>query len=293
MDYMAPPKPPEDLSNFTAPDFSRRQDFEQMVFDHIGGNPFMINVDDEVRRADEDLPNLYRHIFQGRIRWEDRHLMNNKERDYWNMMIKKYHADVESSVNAGKAQQIEAYNFMMNQFDNHAKEYESKLKEYQTRLKDWDEKYGETYRRKREMDIESKTDAAAIQIAKEKHMTKWGDERKASQPKEPSREDIISIARYEDSIFENLGPGDQIPPDQLRTVNRLRAAVGIPILEEHLIREGKKKKLFGIDVLWPDEKAEYGYKEKTKGGERTVVEERMYKGRKLVKYSTGEIEWEK
>ena len=122
---MKMPKKPKGIKEFVTPDYSRRDEFEKLVFKKIGENPFQIDVMAEVNKANEDLPDLFRHIFRGKVIWEDRGRLNKKQIDYWDDIVKQYRSDVYNQVTSDKAQKIEEHKWMMGQFDSKAAEYKA------------------------------------------------------------------------------------------------------------------------------------------------------------------------
>jgi len=306
------PEPP-DLDNFVAPDYSNRESFEQFVLEEIGINPFEMNPLDAVKESDKELPNLFRHIFKGKIIWKDRHKMNSKENDYWNGIVKKFHADRLEEAESTRDAAIAQYNFMMNSFDNSKKEYEARLDKYKEDYASWSKEYGPG----KSLEEGEEARKAAIELDKTKAAEKRKEEakireeerektakeaeakKKAAMPKEPTREDVIAVAKYEDSILKDieLDEDGKIPKRQFDNMNKIRKAAGMPLLKQKVVGEYKKKSLFGFDLLWPDEDTrELEVTEgdgATTGEEKEIVETRMYKGRKIVKYSDGSIAWAK
>ena len=117
------------------PDFSRRTEFEGHVFKQLqsetmpDGNPFAFNpVAGMNAISKQDLPELFARVFQGQVTWQDRHLLDDDEKKYWQAEVKRYRAHLQDSLNAEKKTAIDQYNFMMNQFDNQAKEAEAARK---------------------------------------------------------------------------------------------------------------------------------------------------------------------
>jgi len=118
------PKPPED---YNAPDFSDRDKFEEFAFKQAGGKWFEFDPYDEVKKADEKLPDLFNFVFDGKVVWSDRDKLNKQEKDHWDSVIKTYHADTFNKAKALRENMKETHNFLMTTFDNSKKEYESKM----------------------------------------------------------------------------------------------------------------------------------------------------------------------
>jgi len=117
------------------PDFSRRNEFEGHVFKQLqsetmpSGNPFEFNPIASMNAlSKQDLPELFARTFQGQVTWADRHLLDDDEKKHWQTEVKRYRAQLQDSLNAEKKIAIDQYNFMMNQFDNQAKEAEAARK---------------------------------------------------------------------------------------------------------------------------------------------------------------------
>jgi hypothetical protein len=123
------------------PEYNRRE-FERSVFNQIGGNPFEIDVIKEVDKATAtDLPYLFRNVFGGRLIWEDRNRMDEKQRQFWDNEVKKYRAYVKERVESDKKTKIDLYNQMTKMFDNEQKEHEAAAKKVAEREKQWRERY--------------------------------------------------------------------------------------------------------------------------------------------------------
>lgn len=101
--------------------YENRAGFSDTVINQLGINPFTIDVQAEVNKADSNLPKLFHHVFNGRVTWNDRSLLTSKERQYWNNVVKQYHAEVQAKVASKKKSLIDRYNYMMNTFDNQRK----------------------------------------------------------------------------------------------------------------------------------------------------------------------------
>lgn len=98
--------------------FSDREGFQKSVISQIGVNPFEIDIQAEIRKADKNLPKLFHQVFQGRITWNDRDLMTKEEKSYWHNVVRQYHADVQNQIASKKKMLIDKFNYMMNTFDN-------------------------------------------------------------------------------------------------------------------------------------------------------------------------------
>jgi hypothetical protein len=90
-----------------------REQWEQQIFQKIGGNPALFNPYNEVIKADKNLPELFNHVFQGRVQWSDLAKLDKDERAYWEKMKKEYHQRVFEEAKMKKQQMVEAYKYMM------------------------------------------------------------------------------------------------------------------------------------------------------------------------------------
>lgn len=106
-----------------------RESWSDFVIENqLGGiNPFDIEINKEIAKADARLPSLFKHIFRGKVAWADRHKLNKEQRKYWNSVVKQYHADVEDRVINKKNNMIKKYNFFMNKRDNYVNEIEARM----------------------------------------------------------------------------------------------------------------------------------------------------------------------
>lgn len=95
---------------------SSRAQFEQLVFNKIGGNPFLVNPYDEVIKGDRDLPDLFNHVFQGQAVWSDLPKLDKDQRAYWEQIKKQHHERIYKEASGRKQQMEQAYKWMMGQW---------------------------------------------------------------------------------------------------------------------------------------------------------------------------------
>lgn len=100
----------------------KRDEFESIVFQQIGGNPFMFDPYQEVIRADRALPQIFNQAFQGQVIWEDRGKLDKDQAKHWADVKKQYHAHVYNAAKSKKKQMVDTYQWMMSKFDSQAKE---------------------------------------------------------------------------------------------------------------------------------------------------------------------------
>lgn len=127
------PKPP---SGWMKPDFSRRDDFEQSVFNQIGGNPFKMNPNDVEKQVLGDLPRLFQYVFGGRLSWSQRGRMTPDQRKYWEDSVAQYRQEQQSKFTLKQQHLQQQHKWMMERFDNEAKQYQDALERYRGRLKE-------------------------------------------------------------------------------------------------------------------------------------------------------------
>jgi hypothetical protein len=182
---------------------SPRRAFEQSVFDHIGGNPFEIDVMREVDKATkQDMPALFNRVFGGRLIWEDRRRMDKKQADFWDNEVKRYRAYLKEMIDSDRRTKIDVYNQMTRTFDNDEKEREARERRIQSvnkkfmdqRVKDEEKRIKTVDQAKKDMRQAEKDEADALkQIAT---ITKeGGDLSPDAQRALAAQEQILQSAR--------------------------------------------------------------------------------------------------
>jgi len=121
-------KPPE---GYKPPDYSNRDAFEQFAFKEAGGKWFEFDPHEELKKADANLPDLFNFAFDGEVVWSDRNKLSKQQKEHWDWVVKKYHADTFNEAKDKREKMKEVHNFFMTKFDNDKKEYETKLKRMQ------------------------------------------------------------------------------------------------------------------------------------------------------------------
>lgn len=106
-----------------------RDKFEEIWLNKIGGNPFMMDEEKELKKIqDERLPALFNHVFPD-MSWEDRNRMDPEDQKYWQkalLQFNRYHRD---QLGAKKKQLLSAYNYGMENFDKRATAAQARKKE--------------------------------------------------------------------------------------------------------------------------------------------------------------------
>jgi len=102
-----------------------KMDFENGIFEKLGGNPYKINVADEVEKANQELPDLFRHIFRGKVSWNDRNKLDKKQRGYWDDTVKRFRATAEVKAQSKKDIEIQAYEQAVSKYDSQIKQLEA------------------------------------------------------------------------------------------------------------------------------------------------------------------------
>ncbi|MHA2135344.1 MAG: hypothetical protein ACW99J_15905 [Candidatus Thorarchaeota archaeon] len=118
----APPgsRPKDD---FQATDYSpagRRRFEKQIIADHVGFDPHSFNPMEYVNDAMRHLPQLFNHVFDGKIMWADRNKLNKKELAHWQSIVKMYRANKEKEGQEMQEVGLRIYNHFMNTFDKEA-----------------------------------------------------------------------------------------------------------------------------------------------------------------------------
>lgn len=286
-EFAPPPKPAFEYREFMAPDYSRRNDFEKEVFMEIGGNPFEIDPMDEVKKADTRLPALFNHVFGGEVYYGDIDKLDTDQRRYWQDVLKQYHAQVYNEAISKKKVMTDRYNHLMNKFDNAASEYASRLRGYQARMKEWATTLEKRRAEERKAPVTKTIGGKLYQWNPDTR--KW-DYTGIAEEKEPKKPTSAAIARIAKSV-EDLNGVDPKTPEfsrKLKAINAMLKAENLPSIKKRKTKA--KERWWWFDV---PEKVEYviAYGEKEEEPTRTIVETRYYKGRKLVKYSDGSIEF--
>ena len=273
-----PERPAGEIGERMTPDYSRRDEFENHVFKEIGANPFSLNPMDVLKETDKMLPELFEHVFNGKVSWVDRSRLSKNQAAHWENVVKKLRADSLDKATSFRNQKVQEYTFMMGQFDVARKEYESSLDRYRDKKK-----------------IE-----AAI-IAKRKVGL--------------TREDVTAISAMDRTLEKQFAEEGDVSNQLLRQRNRAARIVGLPTIQREEIQNDKGvpwwKRWVGkaLELIPGDTGEETGKKMQSgttvtlkeegsspkkaaeKKVEKKIVETRITKdGRKLVKYDDGTIE---
>ena len=119
---------------FPIKDFDR-DSFSRKVDNCLSGNPYFINTQEKVNQIfKKNLPGLWKHVFQGKIRWGGR--LNADQMKFWNKQKQAYYANVYNSEVQRKKDRIEQREFLMHEFEKRKFEYEARKKEEGTRKKE-------------------------------------------------------------------------------------------------------------------------------------------------------------
>jgi hypothetical protein len=102
-----------------------RDEFEKIVFDQIGGNPFGMNPYDAVVQSDKELPELFNHVFAGRAIYLDLPKLSKDERAYWEQIKKQHHERVYKQALSQKQGMLEQYKWMMGKYDMDTKQQQA------------------------------------------------------------------------------------------------------------------------------------------------------------------------
>jgi len=112
------------------PDFTARgrKSFEQNVFNGMGGNPYAINVADEVEKSSALYPKLFDAVFGKGILWRDRGRLNKEEERRWEDAQKAFRAQSSKRIEENKEVKIKAVERAMAQWDRKSKEFQELMK---------------------------------------------------------------------------------------------------------------------------------------------------------------------
>jgi len=266
-------------------DFSRRGDFENSVFKQIAsenipdGNPFQFNPVAAMNAISKrDLPDLFEREFQGQVTWQDRHLLDDDQKKYWMAAVKQYRAHIGSGLKAERETAINAYNQMMNQFDNAAKEQSAAAEVADEKRQAQKKRRLGVKERSQEL-VKNRTQSLVDEGDIIKQILDLGEPRSDETKTEIAQRDVLK-KRLEDvrsrrkAIDAELGsrktPGPKSEVSDVPAMKTGTKAKAIP---------GKVKKKGG--------KASGVARKKVPTGQKTVVRTAMHKGNKVLIYSDG------
>lgn len=278
------PMPPQ---GYVVPRFEERDSWEEDVYNLIqeefgipGGNPFLYNVEDVIKEADRRLPELFERVFPG-MWWGDRETMTKDQAEFWNREVQKYHRTVYDTARARKEAATEAYNFMMNKFDNRAKAFQAAMEKEQEREMQLQRNPPDPKIRinprtnKPEWYRFDMTKRQWVSTGKEAEWSQLGKGKNKNVTQGPSRADLIAVMKEHDRVFKNLmesgrwKDGDKLPDEILDRLNSLRESVGLPKLAPRV--ELKTVKSYWDKVLGGEgeDKAVFDYPEEWSPGPET------------------------
>jgi hypothetical protein len=131
----APTGPPK---GYKPPDYSEkgRSEFQNVVFNQIGGNPFGYEPMQVVQEhmSDENLEPIFEQAFGGRVLYADRDQLDTAQAKHWQQTLQAYRAHVRDQAAAHKNSMIEQYKFMMGEFDAKAQSYAAAQKSIEEKI---------------------------------------------------------------------------------------------------------------------------------------------------------------
>lgn len=241
-------KPPAQFREYFTPDYIKRDLFERDVFRQLGINPFEIVPESVLEHVNRELPNLFDEAFGGSILWQDRGRLTKEQRRAWDEAVTNYRAGAVRFAQAQKASLIDQYNFMMNQFDNAARQYLAEIGR-------------ERERQKAEEASERRIQEAAAKQA-------------AKPPKPPTTSDLNAALKG----LKTLQEQEDISADEVSIINQQLRKAGHPGVT---LQEVER------DPRWWSEPIRW-IQSKIPGGETgKVVEQKLLRGAKKgkVKYT--------
>ena len=103
-----------------------RDEFEKFVFKQTGGNPWQV---DPIKRLEETsaagMPALFGQVFDGKVLWADRELLNAEQKKHWNAEVAAFRADAAQTIDQDIRRKKELYNHMMGRFEDQKKQHEA------------------------------------------------------------------------------------------------------------------------------------------------------------------------
>ncbi len=114
-----PKKPPDSLLEPGGQrDFKDRQKYSKFVVDKMGFDPYSLDFDKEVEKAQEALPDVFEAAFGGQVLWRDRDKLDKKQQDHWNAAHKAFNVHVRNSVKEKAVRGKEEYKSRMKIFED-------------------------------------------------------------------------------------------------------------------------------------------------------------------------------
>lgn len=104
------PEKPTDTGSPPGPqrDFKDRQKYSNFVVAKMGFDPFKLNPEEEIQKAQEILPDLFEATFGGKIVYGDVDKLDKDEKKHWNIVHRDFNAHVnkmvKQKIESGKAE---------------------------------------------------------------------------------------------------------------------------------------------------------------------------------------------
>ncbi|MCK4787663.1 MAG: hypothetical protein KAV87_28165 [Desulfobacteraceae bacterium] len=119
-----PAKPSADLVGAVQAQWEERDSFKEEVFKQIGGNPFTLTSDAEIRKfsAGGGYEDMFNEVFRGKISWRNRARMTPEQKIHWNREVLTEEAYIETETKNKRNQMKIEYDYMMGEFDARAKD---------------------------------------------------------------------------------------------------------------------------------------------------------------------------
>jgi len=131
-----PKKPPDDLSHPEGQrDFKDRQKYSDFVITKMGFDPFKLNPEEEIEKAQANLPDVFEATFGGQIVYGDIDKLDKDEKKHWNTVHRGFNAHIKNSVKQKIAGGKAEYEARMKVFEDKQAEKKAMPKALEASLK--------------------------------------------------------------------------------------------------------------------------------------------------------------
>ena len=131
-----PEKPPDSaLHPEGQRDFKDRQKYSDFVIAKMGFDPFKLNTDEEIEKAQETLPDVFEAAFGGQVLYNDIDKLDKDEKKHWDTVHRGFNVHVKNSVKEKIARGKEEYKARMKVFEDKQAEKKAMPKALEASLK--------------------------------------------------------------------------------------------------------------------------------------------------------------
>lgn len=114
-----PKKPPDNVLHPEGQrDFKDRQKYSDFVVAKMGFDPFKLNSDEEIEKAQATLPDVFEAAFGGQVLYNDIDKLDKDEKKHWDTVHRGFNVHVKNSVKEKIARGKEEYKARMKVFDD-------------------------------------------------------------------------------------------------------------------------------------------------------------------------------